>query len=160
MALSLFNFIANRPLIYFNLRTHSTTTVKSTSPYVTTIHRKREVKDVSLPNFEKVECLKWSDWMMLRDVKRRLKNAEYWQYRLNLKNLSASLTLPSIVRDIAAEERLANTPLDSSVARLNNRCALTSRSRGKFYKYKLSRIVWRDMADHGMLAGPIRAKWG
>lgn len=112
-----------------------------------------------MPNFETVECLKWTNWRMLRDVKKRHKNSEYWQYRLDLKNISKCRTLPNVVRDIAWEERLS-TPRASSVNQLMNRCAITSRARGKFYRYRLSRIVWRDLADHGLLSGVIRAKWG
>lgn len=68
-------------------------------------------------------------------------------------------TLPSIVRSVAIEDR-NSTPRDASVNHLRNRCAVTSRNRGIVYSYRLSRIVWRDMADHGLISGAIRAKWG
>ena len=129
------------------------------NPYETKIPRRRQVENISMPNFEKIECLKWANWMMLRDVKRRHLNAKYWQYRLNMHSLAYCRTLPSVIRDIALEER-NSTPRDASVNHLNNRCSLTSRGRGKFWRYRLSRIVWRDLADHGLLSGPIRAKWG
>lgn len=128
------------------------------NPYETTIRRRRQVQDPSYPNFDQVECLKWADWKMLRDVKRRRINADYWQYRTNLKNLANCKTLPNVVRDIALEER-QSTPRDSSICHVNNRCSLTSRARGKLLHWRLSRIVWRDLADHGLLSGAIRAMW-
>lgn len=129
------------------------------NPFETKIKLKREIPDPSLPNFKEVECLKWTNWRMLRDVKKRYINAEYWQYRLNMKNIGRNMVLPSLVKDIAWEERMA-TPRDSSVTHLTNRCALSSRARGKFPRYRLSRNIYRECADHGQLSGVIRAKWG
>lgn len=129
------------------------------NPFQTEIKLKREVKDPSFPDFEKQECLKWAKWSMLRDVKRRHINCEYWQYRKNLKNVERCRTLPSVVREIGLEDRNA-TPRASSITWTNNKCAVTSRSRGIFHRFRLSRIVWRDMADHALISGAIRAKWG
>lgn len=129
----------------------------STDPYETTIRRRRQVEDPSIPS-DGVECLKWTNWRMLRDVKRRHMNSKYWQYRNNLMSVAYCKTLPSIVRSIAIDDR-NSTPRDASVNHLRNRCALTSRNRGKVYSYRLSRIVWRDLADHAHLSGVIRAKW-
>lgn len=129
------------------------------NPYETKLNLKREIADISYPNFEEVECLKWSDWRMLRDVKRRYIHADYWQKRVNLKNLAKNRALPSLVRDIAWEDRMA-TPRNSSLNHLTNRCVLTSRARGKFPRYRISRLIFRDCADHGQLSGYIRAKWG
>lgn len=129
------------------------------NPYETSIRRKREVRDPSYPKFDEVECLKWADWRMLRDVKRRHINSQYWQSRINLKNLSHTRSLPNVIQDIAREEREA-LPRYSSICLLKNRCSITSRARGKLLHWRLSRIVWRDMADHGLISGAIRAKWG
>lgn len=129
------------------------------NPYETRIRRRREVNDVSMPNFEKVECLKWTKWGMLRDVKWRHLNSKYWQYRLNMKSLVSNRTIPSVMKDIALEER-NSTPHGASINHIHNRCAISARTRGIFHAYRLSRIIWRDQADHAMLSGPIRAKWG
>lgn len=129
------------------------------NPYETKIHMKRKVADPSEPDFEKQECLKWADWRMLKDLKKRYSNAEHWQARNNLMSLAFCRTLPSIVREIALEER-NSFPRTSSCNQLVNRCALTSRARGKLIRYRMSRIVWRENADHGLLSGWIRAKWG
>lgn len=154
------NQTLNYPNILFFRSTTSQTKFRGTGdPYATKIKRKRQVEDISMPTWDKVECLKWTNWRMRRDVKRRHLNAQYWQYRMNLKNILMSKNLPNVVRDLAIEERLS-TPRDSSIANIRNRCAISSRSRGIFHKYRLSRIVWRDLADHGLISGAIRAKWG
>lgn len=129
------------------------------SPYETKVRRRRQVTDVSLPKFDGVECLKWSSWVMLRDVKRRHIYSKYWQCRQNLQNIRKNRTLPNLVREIATEER-SLTPRDSSINHITNKCGLSGRSRGKFIRYRLSRMIWRDLADHGLLSGFIRAKWG
>lgn len=129
------------------------------NPFETKINLRRQVTDPSYPNFEKQECLKWTNWRMLRDVKRRYIVSEYWQERNNLMSLAHCETLPSVVREIALEER-NSTPRDASINVLVNRCALSSRSRGRHSRYRISRNIWRDMADHGLVSGNIRAKWG
>lgn len=129
------------------------------NPYVTCITRRREVKDPSIPNFEYQEGLRWTNWRMHREVKRRHIVADYAQYRMNMHSLANCRTLPSVIRDVALEER-NSTPRDASINHLVNRCSITSRARGKWPRYRLSRIIWRDLADHGLLSGSIRAKWG
>lgn len=129
------------------------------NPFETKIYRKRVIENISIPDFEKQESLKWANWWMLRDVKRRSMNMLFWQYRINLKCLTKSESLPAVVRELAKDERL-KTPPDSKIIRIRNRCAFTGRLRGKYLKYRMSRIVWREAADHGMVSGVIRAKWG
>lgn len=129
------------------------------NPFATVVRRRREIQNPSVPDFEKQECLKWTNWRMLREVKRRHIVSEYSQYRLNMHSLANCRTLPSVIRDIALDER-NSCPRDASINRLINRCSITSRPRGKWARYRLSRIVWRDLADHGLLSGSIRAKWG
>lgn len=133
--------------------------VHTGNPFETKIAMKRQVKDISLPNFKEQECLKWSTWGMLRDVKRRHISSEYWQYRNNLMSVGYCRTLPSVVREMAIEDR-NSTPREASATFRTNRCAISARSRGKLIQYRLSRIIWRDMADHGLVGGAIRAKWG
>lgn len=128
------------------------------NPFETKITRKREVKDLSMPNFEKTECLKWTKWNMLLDVKRRHRMAEYWQYRTNLHSIAKTLSLPALVRELAIEDR-NDVPKESYSVRIRNRCAITSRSRGKYREWRLSRILWREQADSGRISGFKRSQW-
>lgn len=134
-------------------------TVGYGSPYTTKIARKRDIPDITTPILHGQECLKWSKWSMRKHVLKRHLLSRYWQYRTNLKNIARCETLPKTLRDIASEERHDGTPRHSSINNIVNRCSLTSRGRGIYYRYKMSRMVWRDMADHGLISGAIRAKW-
>jgi small subunit ribosomal protein S14 len=55
--------------------------------------------------------------------------------------------------------RLAKMPRNSSSVRQRNRCELTGRPRGTYRKFKLARIMLRDMAGFGKIPGMIKASW-
>ena len=50
-------------------------------------------------------------------------------------------------------------PRDSSPVRANNRCELTGRSRAYLRKFKISRIMLRELALKGMIPGMKKASW-
>lgn len=131
----------------------------SGDPFATCVSRKRVVDNPNMPVFDRMQNLRWAKWSMLRDVKRRIISSDYWQERLNLRNIEKAKTLPSIVREMAAEERNSH-PQTARWTGHTNRCSITARSRGKVKQYRLSRMFWRDMADHGRISGAIRSKWG
>ena len=54
---------------------------------------------------------------------------------------------------------LANLPRDSSPTRAHNRCLLTGRSRGYLRKFKISRIMLRELALAGKIPGLKKASW-
>ena len=54
---------------------------------------------------------------------------------------------------------LANLPRDSSPTRSHNRCLLTGRSRGVLRKFKVSRIMLRELALAGKIPGLKKASW-
>jgi small subunit ribosomal protein S14 len=56
-------------------------------------------------------------------------------------------------------EGLQKLPRNASPVRLNNRCAMTGRSRGFLRKFGLSRIVFREMALAGKIPGIRKASW-
>lgn len=58
--------------------------------------------------------------------------------------------------DYAALHRL---PRDSSPTRVRNLCALTGRSRGVYRKFKISRIMLRELAHEGKVPGMRKASW-
>ena len=53
----------------------------------------------------------------------------------------------------------AKLPRDSSPTRSHNRCQLTGRSRGNLRKFKVSRIMLRELANQGMIPGLKKASW-
>ena len=50
-------------------------------------------------------------------------------------------------------------PYNASIIRKNNRCAVTGRARGKLRRWRLSRVVFRELADNSQLSGVTRAWW-
>jgi small subunit ribosomal protein S14 len=54
---------------------------------------------------------------------------------------------------------LAKLPRDSSPTRSRNRCQLTGRSRGVLRKFKVSRIMLRELALAGKIPGMKKASW-
>ena len=60
---------------------------------------------------------------------------------------------------LAAYQKLARIPRDSSPVRLRNRCELTGRPRGYYRKFRLSRIALRELASEGKLPGVTKSSW-
>ena len=54
---------------------------------------------------------------------------------------------------------LAKLPRDSSPTRSHLRCMLTGRSRGNLRKFKVSRIMLRELALAGKIPGLRKASW-
>lgn len=59
----------------------------------------------------------------------------------------------------AAVDKLNKLPKNSSKVRIRNRCQITGRARGLVGKFKVSRIVFRQMAHAGFLPGVTKASW-
>nr|CAG4645305.1 EOG090X0MNX [Leptodora kindtii] len=101
---------------------------------------------------------KWADWRMIRDVKRRQCFVQHAPDRLRINSLRKNDILPVEIKEIADKE-IAAMPVDSCHNRIRNRCVFTSRSRGTVQRWRLSRIVWRHLADYNKLSGVQRAMW-
>ena len=56
-------------------------------------------------------------------------------------------------------EALKKLPRDSSPTRLHHRCELTGRPRGYLRKFKVSRIVFRELAHKGQIPGVTKSSW-
>uniref|UniRef100_A0A3P9N1H3 28S ribosomal protein S14, mitochondrial n=1 Tax=Poecilia reticulata TaxID=8081 RepID=A0A3P9N1H3_POERE len=98
------------------------------------------------------------DWRMLRDVKRRQMAFELADERTRINALRKNTILPKELQEIADKE-IAALPRDSCPVRIRNRCVLTSRPRGVKRRWRLSRIVFRHLADHNQMSGILRARW-
>lgn len=98
------------------------------------------------------------DWRMLSDLKRQKMACEYADERLWINSLRKNTILPKDLQEMAGDE-IAALPRDSCPVRIRNRCVMTSRPRGVKRRWRLSRIVFRHLADHGLLSGVQRAIW-
>ncbi|MCS6853716.1 MAG: 30S ribosomal protein S14 [Elioraea sp.] len=59
----------------------------------------------------------------------------------------------------AAMLKLAKMPRNGSPVRVRLRCALTGRPRGNYRKFKLCRVMLRELASQGQIPGMIKASW-
>lgn len=95
---------------------------------------------------------------MIKDAKRRKCVVEHAKDRLRVNSLRKNTILPVELREMASAEIHA-FPRDTSLVRVRERCAVTSRSRGIVHRWRVSRIVWRHLADYNKLSGVQRAMW-
>ncbi len=87
--------------------------------------------------------------------------------RLARRDKSKRAALKAIVMDrtLPVEDRfnatlkLAQLPRNGARVRVRLRCAITGRSRGNYRKFKLCRIVLRDLANSGQIPGMVKASW-
>lgn len=55
--------------------------------------------------------------------------------------------------------RLASMKRNGAKTRVRNRCELTGRSRGNYQKFKLSRVMLRQLANFGQIPGMTKSSW-
>ncbi|MDR9373300.1 MAG: 30S ribosomal protein S14 [Schleiferiaceae bacterium] len=56
-------------------------------------------------------------------------------------------------------EALQKLPKNASPVRLHNRCKLTGRPKGYMRQFGVSRVVFREMANNGLIPGVKKASW-
>ena len=60
---------------------------------------------------------------------------------------------------LIARLKMAELPRNGNPTRIRNRCELTGRSRGYYRKFRLSRIMLRDLANKGLIPGVVKSSW-
>jgi small subunit ribosomal protein S14 len=60
---------------------------------------------------------------------------------------------------LIARLKMAELPRNGNPTRVRNRCELTGRSRGFYRKFRLSRIMLRELANKGLIPGVIKSSW-
>ena len=84
--------------------------------------------------------------MKAREVKRQEVVKKYAEKRKALKEAG----------DFEGLQRL---PKNASPVRLHNRCKLTGRPKGYMRQFGLSRVMFREMANQGLIPGVRKASW-
>jgi len=84
--------------------------------------------------------------MKAREVKRQKLVKKYAEKRAALK-------------EAGDYEGLQKLPKNSSPVRLHNRCKLTGRPKGYMRQFGLSRVMFREMANQGLIPGVKKASW-
>ena len=84
--------------------------------------------------------------MKAREVKRANLNAKYAAKRKALL-------------EAGDYEGLQKLPKNSSPVRMHNRCKLTGRPKGYMRQFGISRVMFREMANKGLIPGVRKASW-
>ena len=58
-----------------------------------------------------------------------------------------------------ARLKMAELPRNANPTRVRNRCELTGRSRAYYRKFRLSRIMLREMGNKGLIPGLTKSSW-
>ena len=96
--------------------------------------------------------------MIQREKRRSQVVRKYAVKRAQLKEIIRS-PKSSPEQRLAAQAQLQSQPRDASASRHRNRCQITGRSRGTLRKFKLSRIMLRELALAGQIPGLRKASW-
>lgn len=78
--------------------------------------------------------------------------------RASLKAIVMNKELPFEER-LEAQMKLSALPRNGAKNRYRNRCELTGRARGTYRKFKLSRIMLRELGSFGRIPGLTKASW-
>jgi len=84
--------------------------------------------------------------MKAREVKRQRLVAKYAAKRKALKDAGDYIGLQSI-------------PKNASPVRLHNRCKITGRPKGYMRTFGVSRVLFRKMANSGLIPGVKKSSW-
>ncbi len=58
-----------------------------------------------------------------------------------------------------ARLKMAELPRNANPTRVRNRCELTGRPRAYYRKFKLSRVMLRELANKGLIPGVTKSSW-
>tara|TARA_B100001287_G_C22604102_1_gene491838 strand:+ start:492 stop:761 length:270 start_codon:yes stop_codon:yes gene_type:complete len=84
--------------------------------------------------------------MKAREIKRQRLVAKYAEKRKALKEAGDYIGLQSI-------------PRNASPVRLHNRCKITGRPKGYMRTFGISRVMFRKMANSGLIPGVKKSSW-
>ena len=87
--------------------------------------------------------------------------------KLVAQNAAKYANLKAIANDESKDEterliarlKMAELPRNGNPTRVRNRCELTGRSRAYYRKFRLSRIMLRELANKGLIPGVIKSSW-
>ena len=58
-----------------------------------------------------------------------------------------------------AQQKLSQMPRNSAITRVMNRCKITGRPKGYMRQFGISRVMFREMANKGLIPGVRKASW-
>jgi small subunit ribosomal protein S14 len=93
-----------------------------------------------------------------KNERRKKLTAKYAEKYAKLKAQAKDQSLDETER-LIARLKMAEVPRNGNPTRIRNRCELTGRSRAYYRKFRLSRIMLRDLANKGLIPGVTKSSW-
>ena len=93
-----------------------------------------------------------------KNEKRRKMVAKYASKFAKLKAIADDESRDDTER-LIARLKMAELPRNANPTRVRNRCELTGRSRAYYRKFRLSRIMLRELANKGLIPGVVKSSW-
>lgn len=93
-----------------------------------------------------------------KNENRRKLAAKYAAKYARLKALANDEGLSPEQR-LIARLKMAEIPRNANPTRIRNRCELTGRPRAYYRKFRLARVMLRQLATRGQLPGVIKSSW-
>jgi small subunit ribosomal protein S14 len=60
---------------------------------------------------------------------------------------------------LIARLKMAELPRNANPTRIRNRCEITGRPRAYYRKFRLARVMLRQLATRGMIPGLVKSSW-
>ena len=93
-----------------------------------------------------------------KNERRKAMTKRYAAKYAKLKAIADDETIEDSERWIA-RLKMAELPRNGNPTRVRNRCELTGRARAYYRKFRLSRLMLREMADKGLIPGVTKSSW-
>ncbi|AJP72857.1 30S ribosomal protein S14 [Sphingomonas hengshuiensis] len=93
-----------------------------------------------------------------KNERRKLLVKKYAGKYAKLKTIANDESLDETER-LIARLKMAEIPRNGNPTRIRNRCELTGRPRGYYRKFRLARVMLRDLANKGLIPGVTKSSW-
>ena len=93
-----------------------------------------------------------------KNERRKAMSKRYAAKYAKLKAIADNESLDESERWVA-RLKMAELPRNGNPTRVRNRCELTGRSRAYYRKFRLSRLMLREMANKGLIPGVTKSSW-
>ena len=93
-----------------------------------------------------------------KNERRKALTKRYAAKYAKLKAIADNEALEDSERWIA-RLKMAELPRNGNPTRVRNRCELTGRARAYYRKFRLSRVMLRELANKGLIPGVTKSSW-
>src|SRR3982750_1575397 len=93
-----------------------------------------------------------------KNERRKKMVAKYAPKYAKLKAQANDKSLDETERLIAGR-KMAELPRNGNPTRIRNRCEVTGRPRAYYRKFRLARVMLRELANKGLIPGLIKSSW-